>query len=240
MNTRSVAILFAFLASAANAQRPAISNEQLEALRKQEQLEAQARDDARFEESLKHMPPEEAEKVRRIQAASKLAHRAVNGKENPELVPYRTRMQMFFERYERGDFRRMLDGRLSGADFALLDAFVLHYRDDLKRLIDPYSRASKSVYARAASMSAIDIARELKTVSDRIENAQAEIFRSAIGDLSAEGQATIRDFAFIHVRPMTSIYDPVIEATAEPEIYKEQAVRSYEAYLRGELPGVWP
>ena len=75
------------------------------------------------QEQLKRLAPAEREKIRRIKAADKAAFHRINGKENPDLVPYRMRMQMFFEGYNAGHFRRELETQLGTEDLALLDAF---------------------------------------------------------------------------------------------------------------------
>jgi hypothetical protein len=190
---------------------------------------AQAREEQRLAEELAKLPPEERAKALRFDAANKAAVRKINGRETPELVPYHVRMQMFFHNFE-AHFKRSLEPELSEADLAILSKFAQRqHAIELKKSNEALHEESRSISARARHMSAIEIASGMKSASDRALARQAAIYRAVIEQLSPESRKLVNDFAFTRIRPQVSIQDPMDLASLEPEIYREQIIRAFEA-----------
>jgi hypothetical protein len=180
-------------------------------------------------EALKALPPEEGKKLLRHRAASEAAVRHINGKQTPDLVPYWLRMRGFFDAYER-IFKAQLAPRLSAADVAVLNEYVQkQHATDRRKSSESQSKAQRGIEAQAKNMSAIEIAIALKAATDRNQAQQGATYRAVMRQLSVDGQKIVNDFAYANIRPSFSIYDPIEAARLEPELYKEQIVRTYEA-----------
>jgi hypothetical protein len=46
----------------------------------------------------------------------------------------------------------------------------------------------------------------------------------------------VNEFAFTRIRPIVTIEDPMIVATAAPEFYKAQTIGAYKMFLEGKQP----
>jgi hypothetical protein len=202
---------------------------------KKDRDRVQAMEEQRAAEELKKLPPEERAKALRFDAASKATSRRINGREAPELVPYHVRMQMFFQSFE-ALFKRSLESELSAADLAILSEFAQRQHSiELKNSADALRKESRSISAQAEHMDAIEIASGMKAASDRAEARQVAAYRGVMRRLSPEGQKIVNDFAFAHVRPQVTTQDPMDLASLEPEIYREQIIRAFEAERAGRI-----
>jgi len=199
----------------------------------EQRAELKAYQEQQLAEALKPLLPEDQAKLLKIRNALLTATRYIDGQETPELVPYHLRMRAFFTAFEPV-FKLQLASQLSASDLAILSEYAQRQHNaELRRSAQTFLKEEQNAKAQARHMSAIEIASALKSASDRNEARQSAVFRKVLGRLSAAGQKTVNDFAFAHVRPSFTIFDPIEAAGLAPDVFKEQIVRNYEAEKKG-------
>jgi len=176
----------------------------------------------RIQEQRKNVLSEIREKSQRYRAAQDSATQWVDGRQNPDLVPYDMRMQAFFGMYNDERIRQIFSSRLSSADLAVLDTFKARYQDTIQETVARRRKEREELEARAASMSAIEIAAAQKASTARERMIDATRHHGVMRQLSPEGQKIVNQWAYDNIRPRFPIVDEEAIALAEPELYKER------------------
>jgi hypothetical protein len=172
--------------------------------------------------------------TKEIEALVQSSYTKIDGKRTPELVPYHSRMNMFFGALPvfEADLRR----NLSAEDFAILKSFS-DARDVPQKEDAAFAEAGwKEIASRAEGMNALEIAGEMKRLDQRIETKAAARYRRVLSSLSPQGQQFVERYAFEKVRPSLSVYDPLVIANAAPDYYKTDIVESYKLMQEGKWP----
>jgi hypothetical protein len=166
------------------------------------------------------------------------SYRHVDGRQNPELVPYGKRMRLFFEGLKAGMFQQQLSERVSPEDLAkLLTYSESDVRVDRRENREAYMKGWADLSSRAEHMNAQEIAGEATRIDRATEERDAARYRSYLNDLTPAARKAVEDFAFVTIRPMFTTYDHFVMANAQPEFYKSQILAARD-YLSGKKP--WP
>jgi hypothetical protein len=175
----------------------------------------------------------DAETIERLNRSS-YVH--VNGKENPDLVPFRIRMKYLFNFLAIGVFKDELDDFLSPADLRVLTSYAEKHKGDFKQDDQEYRKAWMAMAAQAQHMSAGEIAAATKAIADRSHARREQRYRTVLAQLSERGRQELEQFVYLRIRPSFSEYDPFVIANAAPEHFKAQVVGVYELARDGKIP----
>ncbi|HEY4370059.1 MAG TPA: hypothetical protein VGN07_22700 [Steroidobacteraceae bacterium] len=152
-------------------------------------------------------------------------------------MPYSTRMCTFFNRYKgESGFPEELTKTLPAADLQTLKEYASWHDQAEKDEGVILNRSWLEVADRADSMSAAEIASEMKKVRALSDGRQVARYRAVIAKLSPAGQELVNNFVVAHVRPMVLTDDEEALANRVPDFYKAQIIGSRE-YVRS---GKWP
>lgn len=171
-----------------------------------------------------------------IERLNRSSYVHINGKENPELVPYRIRMKHFFSFLAIGVFKDELDDFLSPDDLGVLTSYAEQHKGDFKQDDQEYRKAWMAMAAQAQHMSAGEIAAATKAIADGSHARREQRYRTVLAQLSEEGRQALEQFVYRRVRPSFSEYDPFVVANAAPEHFKAQVVGVYELARTGKIP----
>ena len=162
----------------------------------------------------------------------------IDGKQNPEQVPFFFRMQLLFERFQTHDDASRLAPLVSSADLAVLTTYAAGHSEAQKVEEVVSKREWLAVADRAESMNAGELAVAMKDVSLASEKRQAARYRAVLDKLSPAGRTTVQKYAFEKVRPQVVRDDPVLLANIQPELYKSQIIGSREFVRAGTIPAM--
>jgi hypothetical protein len=193
---------------------------------------------AAAEQELEGLTPEQAQERQRIDALYESSTRRIDGRKDPHLVPCYIRMWEFFNGYAR--FRKELEPHLTTEDLAILDAFVQHRAEIMRKDEVESNDAWMAIGARAENMSAVEIADALTALTAKTEAKQAARYRAVLDQLTPTGRSAVNDLAYINIRPQVTIHDELAIARADPAFYKMQIVESYKMIKAGTFPPVPP
>jgi hypothetical protein len=200
------------------------------------QSNAQAGEERKMSpDDLKKLNPEVSiEDREKLYAATQIT---INGKETPTLVPYHTRMKLFFMGYRRpGHFyRKELQKVLQAGDDAIL--FEYAQADVALRAAEhkEHVALAEEIGAQAESMTPLELANALEANTQDVQAKRAARYRAVIGRLSNSGQRIVTQFAFERIRPVIAMENLVLQATFAPEFFKKSTLSRYELHRSGKL-----
>lgn len=160
----------------------------------------------------------------------------IDGKKNPDAVPFATRMKLFFYRYKRfgSGYQAELKHYLSAEDDRILSEYADRHADEVTKDRELFSEAYSRIASVAHRFDGLQLARSIEAETQKSKARAEARYRHVLGKLSREGHRLVMDFAQDRVRPVVVIQNPVMVATVSPEWFKERVVADSNALLPSE------